>query len=129
MGTEIGSRNLGDANRYNCLPDVAKLFGLDTRTAASLWKDRSLVELNRAVLHSFESDGVRMVDHHTAGEQFMKFIQTEGKKGRSVQGDWSWLVPPMSGSACPIFHMNLDNEVLSPNFYYRGRLPERSAAL
>ena len=129
MGTEIGSRNLGDANRYNCLPDVAKLFGLDTRTAASLWKDRSLVELNRAVLHSFEADGVRMVDHHTAGEQFMKFIQTEGKKGRSVQGDWSWLVPPMSGSACPIFHMNLDNEVLSPNFYYRGPLPERSAAL
>ncbi len=128
MGTEIGSRNLGDANRYNCLPAVAHLFGLDSRSTASLWKDRSLVELNRAVLHSFESDGVRMVDHHTASEQFMKFMQTEARKGRHVQGDWSWLVPPMSGSASPIFHQNLDNQVISPNFYYRPLLPELSSA-
>jgi len=128
MGTEIGSRNLGDSDRYNCLPEVAALFGLDTSSAGSLWKDRALVELNRAVLHSFASDGVRIIDHHTASEQFMKFMQTESKKGRKVQGDWSWLVPPMSGSASPIFHQNLDNQVLSPNFYYRITLPELSVS-
>jgi nitric-oxide synthase len=86
------------------------------------------VELNRAVLHSFASDGVRIIDHHTASEQFMKFMQTETKKERKVQGDWSWLVPPMSSSASPIFHQNLDNQVLSPNFYYRIPLPELSVS-
>jgi len=123
MGTEIGSRNLGDADRYNLLPEVARLFGLDTGLTSTLWKDRSLVELNRAVLHSYASDGVRMVDHHTASEQFMQFMHTESRKGRAVQGDWSWLVPPMSGSASRIFHQPLDNRVLSPNFYYRSPLP------
>lgn len=129
MGTEIGSRNLGDADRYNCLPAVAGLFGLDLKSVANLWQDRALVELNRAVLHSFESDGVRIVDHHTASEQFMKFMATEAKKNRNVQGDWSWLVPPLSGSASPIFHHQLNNQVLSPNFFYRPPLPELAAGL
>ncbi|MFP3471870.1 nitric oxide synthase oxygenase, partial [Micrococcus sp. SIMBA_144] len=30
MGTEIGARNLADTDRYNLLPDVAKLLDLDT---------------------------------------------------------------------------------------------------
>lgn len=29
-------------------------MGLDTRTAVSLWKDRVLVEVNIAVLYSFQ---------------------------------------------------------------------------
>lgn len=54
MGTEIGARNLADDYRYNMLPSVARGMGLDTKSNASLWKDRALLELNTAVLFSFK---------------------------------------------------------------------------
>jgi hypothetical protein len=33
---------------------VAVRMGLDTRTPVTLWKDKALVEINLAVLHSFQ---------------------------------------------------------------------------
>ena len=33
-------------------------MGLDTRKSASLWKDRALVEINVAVLHSYQKHRV-----------------------------------------------------------------------
>lgn len=116
MGTEIGSRNLGDPHRYNLLPVVAARMGLNLSSTASLWKDRALVELNQAVLHSFREDGVTIVDHHTASDQFMRHLDKEAACGRPVPGDWSWLVPPLSGSACPVFHRYYDGEVEGPRF-------------
>ena len=65
MGTEIGARNLGDTDRYDLVPTVAERMGLDTSDEATLWRDRALVELNRAVLHSFDQAGVTITDHHT----------------------------------------------------------------
>jgi nitric oxide synthase oxygenase domain/subunit len=53
MGTEIG-RDLADINRYNKLPIIAEKMGLDTMTNMSLWKDRALIELNYAILYSFQ---------------------------------------------------------------------------
>ncbi|WP_138752920.1 nitric oxide synthase oxygenase [Paenibacillus sinopodophylli] len=104
MGTEIGARNLSDTDRYNELPNVAKLFGFDTSTNTSLWKDRALVELNIAVLHSYKKHGVSIVDHHTAAEQFLRFEKQEQEKGRLVTGRWSWLIPPMSPATTGIWH-------------------------
>ncbi len=124
MGTEIGARNLGDPHRYNHLPVVAAHMGLDISCHASLWKDRALVELNQAVLHSFREDGVAIVDHHTASEQFMRHLASETACGRSVPGDWSWLVPPLSGSACQVFHRYYEGEVEGPRFLH----PDRSRA-
>ena len=72
MVTEIGARNFGDVTRYNLLRHVASRMGLDTQSDRTLWKDRALVELNAAVLHSFAMDGVTMVDHHTASRQFVR---------------------------------------------------------
>ncbi|MBM7651165.1 nitric oxide synthase oxygenase domain/subunit [Neobacillus cucumis] len=57
MGTEIGARNFADESRYNMLPKIGKLMGLDIKSNISLWKDRALLELNTAVLHSFKEDG------------------------------------------------------------------------
>ena len=37
-----------------CFQVVAKNMGLDTRSNASLWKDFAMVELNYAVLYSFQ---------------------------------------------------------------------------
>jgi nitric-oxide synthase, bacterial len=121
MGTEIGARNLADPFRYNKLKETAEVFGLDTQKAAGLWKDRALVELNRAVLHSFSEAGVSIVDHHTAAEQFRIFCEKENRSGREVTGEWTWLIPPLSPASVSIFHNEYDNTVKTPNFFYRNR--------
>jgi nitric-oxide synthase len=121
MGSEIATRNLADENRYNQLPVVARRMGLDTRRDDSLWRDRALVELNVAVLHSFRKAGVTMVDHHTETRHFVCFERREEQHGRPVYADWSWIVPPISGSTTPVFHRTYQNTELSPNFFW---LPE-----
>jgi nitric-oxide synthase, bacterial len=121
MGTEIGSRNFGDESRYNLLPLIAERMGLERKSRRMLWKDRALVELNTAILHSFREAGVAMVDHHTASAQFMQHLENEADAGRTVPGDWPWLVPPLSGSACPVFHRYYDKPVPGPAFQTQAR--------
>ena len=114
MSTEIGSRNLGDEARYNLLPVVARRMGLDLATPASLWKDRALIELNTAVLHSFAAAGCRIVDHHSASQEFIRFCTNEEQAGRPVSAEWDWIVPPLSGSATPVFHRAMQELPLHP---------------
>lgn len=122
MGTEIGSRNLGDTDRYDLLPAVAALFGLDTGNDRTLWRDRALVELNVAVLHSYEQAGVTIADHHTESTRFLAHVEREGRHGRPVPTDWSWIVPPLSGSATAVFHRYYDppDPDLRPAFIHRS---------
>ncbi|KAK3750619.1 hypothetical protein QZH41_003100 [Actinostola sp. cb2023] len=77
MVTEIAARDLGDPARYNMLEPIAKKMGLDTRSHISLWKDTACVELNLAVLQSFQDAGVTITDHHSAAESFMKHFENE----------------------------------------------------
>jgi nitric-oxide synthase len=119
MGTEIGARNLADEHRYNLLPRIASLMGLDTSRESYLWRDKALVELNVAVLHSYKENGVMIVDHHTAARQFMRFEERETRNGRSVTGDWTWLIPPVSPATTPIFHKHYEDRVATPNFFYQ----------
>ena len=119
MLTEIAARNLGDEQRYNLLPVLAKKMKLDTRQVKTLWKDKAMLVLQEAVLHSFQSQGVTLVDHHTDSEQFLEFCKQEEAKGRSVQADWAWIVPPAAGSTLGVFHQDWENQILSPNFYYQ----------
>jgi nitric-oxide synthase len=121
MGTEIGSRNLADADRYNALPAIADLMGLDRSTNTSLWKDRALLELNTAVIHSFKQSGVSIVDHHTAAEQFMRFMKREHDNGRNVNARWSWLIPPMSPAATPIWNQSFVERDVRPDFISQPR--------
>ncbi|GAC1365486.1 MAG: nitric oxide synthase oxygenase [Ktedonobacteraceae bacterium] len=122
MSTEIGARNLGDEARYNLLPTIAQRLGLSTRSDRSLWKDRALLELNIAVLHSFKRSGVTIVDHHTAARQFEVFAHNEQKARRRMYADWGWIVPPMSASTTPVFHRSYSNRVQTPNFFYQPSL-------
>lgn len=119
MVNEVASRNFGDADRLDMLPAVARLMGLDPTQRHTFWKDRALVELNEAVLHSYAQAGVTMIDHHTAAEQFMEFDRMERAKGRTVTADWAWITPPMSGSTTRVFHHEWSNEVRSPNYFYQ----------
>ena len=119
MLTEIAARNLGDVQRYNMLPEIANKLNLDTRQLKTLWKDKAMLVLQEAVLHSFQAKGVTLVDHHTASEQFLEFCKQEENKGRTVQADWAWIVPPAAGSSLGVFHREWDNQILSPNFHYQ----------
>ena len=116
MLTEIAARNFGDVQRYNMLPEIANKLNLDTRQLKTLWKDKAMLVLQEAVLHSFQAKGVTLVDHHTASEQFMQFFRKEEAAGRSVAGDWSWLVPPLSGSTMEVFHHYYESPKEGPAF-------------
>ena len=116
MGTEIGARNLADADRYDLLPTVAAKLGLSTDDDRTLWRDTALVEVNRAVLFSFEQAGVTISDHHTESARFLKHLEKEEKAGRSCPAEWSWIVPPMSGALTPVYHRYYDTDRLVPEF-------------
>lgn len=122
MGTEIGARNLADTERLDLLPVVADRLGLDRSSERTLWRDRALVELNVAVLHSFQEAGVTMADHHTESERFIRHIAQESRQGRPTPADWSWIVPPLSASTTPVFHRYYDpvDPALRPAFLPRG---------
>ena len=117
MGTEIGARNLADRDRYDLLPMMARMMELDTSSETTLWRDRALVELNRAVLHSFQRAGVKISDHHTESARFLEHVRREEEAGRQVPADWSWIVPPISGGATPVFHRYYHEADQRPNFY------------
>lgn len=121
MGTEIGARNLADADRYNQIPVIARRMGLDMSRESTLWRDRALVELNRAVLHSFDKAGVRVSDHHTESRLFITHVDREEAAGRLAPVDWTWIVPPMSGGLTPVFHRYYTEADLRPNFYLDKR--------
>ncbi|WP_263399735.1 nitric oxide synthase oxygenase [Saccharopolyspora pogona] len=44
---------------------MAERLGIDTSTERTLWRDRAIVEINRAVLFSFDSARVTITDHHS----------------------------------------------------------------
>jgi nitric-oxide synthase, bacterial len=117
MGTEIGARNLADPQRYDRLGAVAARLGLDTSRDTTLWRDRALVELNRAVLWSYERAGVRITDHHTEARRFLAHLEREHRAGRPTPADWSWIVPPMSGALTPVYHRYYQEADQRPNFY------------
>ncbi|MFI0239124.1 nitric oxide synthase oxygenase [Streptomyces sp. NPDC016845] len=104
------------------------------RTDRGLWKDRALVELNRAALHSFDRAGVTVGDHHTEPERFLAHIAREETKGRAAGADRSRIVPPISGSATRVFHRTYDTTERTPAYVHhpgahaRARVEERPAA-
>ena len=75
-----------------------------------------MIEMTTAVLHSYDQAGMRMDDHYTATEKFHKWTLAEAKRGRVVDADWSWMIPPISASLTPVFHTEYRNEEKLPNF-------------
>ena len=121
MGTEIGSFNLADPSRYNKLGAVARALRISNGDDNPLWRDQALVEMNRAVIHSFRRDGVRIMDHHALSRTFMQFKKDEYERSRPVYGHWPWIVPPMSSNLTEVWHdTTLKNVILKPNYFYQG---------
>ncbi|XP_072022781.1 nitric oxide synthase, inducible-like [Amphiura filiformis] len=119
MGTEVGARNFGDTNRYNMLETVAKHMGLDTSSSLTLWKDLALIETNIAVLYSYKEAKVTIIDHHAAAESFMQHMDKEQRLRGGCPADWVWIVPPVSGSLCPVYHQEMLSYQMKPAFLYQ----------
>lgn len=120
MATEIGARNFSDTSRYNLLKPIAKLMNIDTSNNATLWKDRAMIELTFATLHSFNSAGVTIADHYASSESFMTHFKEEVKLRGGCPADWVWIVPPISGSATPVFHQEMLRYDLKPSYEYQS---------
>ena len=118
MATEIASRNLADPWRYDAMEPAARAFGFDPGGTDPLWRDRTLTELNAAVLQSFGAAGVTILDHHAAGRDFMRFRAEEAAAGRRMHGDWKYIVPPQAASVSPPFHVPMADGGAVPNFYH-----------
>ena len=117
MCTEIGSRDLGDTDRYDQLPVIARHMGLSMASDLTLWKDKAITELNLAVLHSFTTAGVTITDHHTESVRFLQHMEREERHGRACPADWTWIVPPAASSATPVFHRYYQDFDQAPGFY------------
>lgn len=118
---EIGTRNLCDENRYNLMPEVAKRMGLDTSTNSTLWKDKAMVHLNVAVLHSYQKASVSIVDHHSASDAYSKFMVSEHQTRGGCPSDWIWLVPPIGGALTSIYHQDMILYKLRPSYEYQEK--------
>jgi nitric-oxide synthase len=116
LSTEIGARNLVDRHRYDALPEIARRMGLDMSSERTLWRDQAMIELNRAVLYSYDSQGVVITDHHAESQRFLEHVEREERAGRICPADWSWIVPPVSGGLTPVYHRYYDEADLRPRF-------------
>ncbi|MCT7981761.1 nitric oxide synthase oxygenase [Laspinema sp. A4] len=116
MDTEI-MRDFLDETRYNKMEEIAQVLKLDTSSEQTLWRDRVALELNIAILHSFQKAKVTMVDHQTASRQFLTHDLREKKAGRECPSEWAWVVPASGGSTCPVWHHGMRDFYLEPAYH------------
>ena len=126
MTTEI-TRNFLDDFRYNLLDEFGRVIGVRPDSDAEskknpFWKDIASAEFNVMVQHSFDKQNVKMVDHHTAGKQFVKHMQNEEKKGRECPARYSWIVPPSAAHTNPVFHTRMKEIWLKPTISYQPEI-------
>jgi nitric-oxide synthase len=81
VGTDIGTRSLADESAYAMLRPVALQLGLDTSTDRTLWRDRATLELNRAVLHSFDTARVTITDHYAETQHRLAWLRSRRNRG------------------------------------------------
>lgn len=79
VGTEVGTRGLADEAAYGVAREVAERLGLDTSSERTLWRDRATLELNRAVLHSFDMAGITVSDHHAEAAHRLAWLRSGGR--------------------------------------------------
>lgn len=82
IGTDIGTRGLADEAAYGVAPEVGRRLGLDTSNERTLWRDRVTVECNRAVLHSFDTAGVTITDHHAEALHRLGWLRSRQQQDR-----------------------------------------------
>jgi nitric-oxide synthase len=105
---ELPARRQMSARPKNRKWIVTRRLGLDTSSERTLRRDRALVEMVRAVQHSFDVAGVTMDDHHNESCRILTHVERVERAGRRCPADWSWIVPPVSGGVTPVYHRYYD---------------------
>ncbi|GGM67283.1 nitric oxide synthase oxygenase [Longimycelium tulufanense] len=82
VDSEISAGCLAADDRYRAAREVAARLRLDTSTERTLWRDRALLEINSAVLHSFDAAGVTVSDHHTEAQRLLTQLRGRPPWGR-----------------------------------------------
>ena len=118
--TEI-ARDLLDKQRYNMAESVAVACDIP-REVRTIWQDAAQLETHRAILHSFTKHMVTVVDHHTASDSFLGFYKEEIKQRGKCPADWTWVVPPAGGSMTGVFHQEMLNFYVSPQYRLQANL-------
>ena len=77
------------------------------------------LEVNTAVLHSYNRDNVAIVDHHTNSEQFMDHFNREHLERGGCPTDWVWVVSPEGAGLTSVFHQEMLNYRLTPAYDYQ----------
>eukprot|EP00752_Nemacystus_decipiens_P005386 g4883.t1 len=121
MNTEV-ARDLIEEGRCARAHEIAASFGIKVSDTDPFWKDRTFLELNYAIMHSFRKDGASIVDHHTASQQFMTHDLREKRVGRECPAQWSWIVPPLGGSLTSVFHHEMRHFDKDPRFVYQAEI-------
>jgi nitric-oxide synthase len=124
LDCEIAARNLTDTNRYNLLPEIAEAMGLDISNDRTLWRDKAMLMLHEAVLHSFDQSSIKMADHHNVCHEFIEFCRNEHNAGREPYGKWMWLVPPFSSSATTLYQEPFRDVAIKPAYRYQKAIWE-----
>lgn len=125
MDAEIAARNLCDVQRYNLLQPMAKIMGLDTMSGRELVRDRAQLEMTAAVLHSFDQAKMTMADHYSASESYIHHHKKEIETRGFIPSDWVWIVPPIGGSINQVFHQEMVNFFIKPNFIAPSHTPKQ----
>jgi nitric-oxide synthase len=126
--SEVALRNLAEASRYDALPAIATHMGLDMSSRRTLWSDRALVELMRAVIHSFDQQGVTIIDHHLATDAFLRHERRETTAGRPTHARWSSLVLATGAATRNTLPRHYTEEFVLPNFWPQPVLGEKGAS-
>ncbi|MCP2262347.1 nitric-oxide synthase [Streptoalloteichus tenebrarius] len=77
VDTEIAVGCLAADDRYGVAHLVAERLGLDRDHERTLWRDQALLEIKRAVLHSFDTAGVTLSDHHTEARRLLAQLRRD----------------------------------------------------
>jgi nitric-oxide synthase, bacterial len=78
-------------------------------------KSKRSPECSATAVHSFDSAGVTIADHHTESHRFLTHLAREQRAGRITPADWSWIVPPISGATTAVSHRHYQTADLRPN--------------
>jgi sulfite reductase alpha subunit-like flavoprotein len=85
------------------------------------------VSLDFSVMYSFQKEASTIVDHHTCSKQFLTHDEREKRCGREVPAQWSWIVPPLSSSLTGVFHHEMRDFHLTPEYVYQANMWEIKA--
>ena len=112
LSTEI-VRNLTE--RYDIYKPWAAAMNMDLNDR--LLKEKVSMEVQTAVLYSFEKNGYTIVDPTSVSNSFATHRRRERSKGRECPGQWSW-IGGLLGPTNSTWHTEMRDFYLSPQYDY-----------